>query len=126
MDARSAAVLYAAPEERPREIPQSRALLSRMPPLRPRELGTAPGPTQTVTIKNLASASTGTLVAKGLGGYAMLALWESTCAGALGPGASCSFKISFAPAQAKAECAVYTIGDGTTSWTVVLAGTRVR
>ena len=60
---------------------------------------------------------------KGLGHYAMFIISDNTCSGPLSPGESCSFDVSFAPTQACGESAAYTIGDGTTSWTITLSGT---
>jgi hypothetical protein len=76
-----------------------------------------------VTVKNNGGMSTGTLSITKAGSYSAFSISDNTCTAALAPGASCGFKVTFAPTAAGSVTASFTITDGTVSASVNLAGT---
>jgi len=90
-------------------------------------IGTTSKP-QAVSLRNTGgSIWEGVLTMTSTGNHAVFPLSNNTCTGAvsLSPGASCSFEISFAPAEVRNEVASFTISDGTFSSTVTVSGTGV-
>jgi hypothetical protein len=77
---------------------------------------------QTVTFKNSGGMSTGALTIKMSGDSWAFPVSDVTCTGALAPGASCTFKVSFAPIAATSAAAAYTVTDGSFAATVAVAG----
>jgi hypothetical protein len=80
---------------------------------------------QTVTIRNSGGTATGILNFTRSGNYAVFPITANLCSPALGPGATCTFVVSFAPTTAGRETAAFTVTDGTFSLSVTVSGNGI-